>query len=307
MRNLNAFHLNGLRAVEAVARCGSLQNAAEELGVSPSAVSQQVGRTEKQFGHALFERTSSGIRPTPFGRDFAARLTAGFREISGAVDMARRTTADTLVISVAPSFASKWLLPRLSRHFDRYPQVLLRIDASVRMADPGNSDVDVAIRMGRGDWPGVRAEKLLGFEVFPVCSPAMAAGLNSVADLARLTEIADENAMFSWAPWFAAAGAEPVRLLPGARFSDPMLALDAVVAGHGVMLAWHMIAADALADGRLVAPFGVRAPVDLAYYLVTAAGLAESRNVRNFKTWLREEVEATMARFDAHAAWQGKD
>lgn len=299
MANLNAFHLTGLRAVEAVARCGSLQRAAEELGVSISAVSQQIGRTEKQLGHAVFARSATGLRPTPFGREFAARLGAGFREISGALAMAEETKSNTLVVSVAPSFASKWLLPRLSRHFERYPDVLLRIDASTRLVDPDNSDVDVGIRLGRGNWPGVSAEKLLDLEILPVCSPRIAADLHEVGDLARSWEISDENAMFSWDAWFAAVGLPLVALLPGARFSDPMLCLDSAVAGHGVLLAWHMLAADALADGRLVAPFPVCARIDLSYYFVTAASRRESPKVRAFKAWLREEVEVTMTRFRA--------
>lgn len=299
MANLNAFHLTGLRAVEAVARCGSLQKAAQELGVSISAVSQQVGRTEKQLGHTIFERSAAGLRPTPFGRDFAARLGAGFREISGALAMAEETSSNTLVVSVAPSFASKWLLPRLSRHFERYPDVLLRIDASTRLADPDNSDVDIGIRLGRGNWPGVRIETLLDLEVLPVCSPRIAEDLHEIADLSRSWEITDENAMFSWDAWFAAAGSPPVALLPGARFTDPMLCLDSAVAGHGVMLAWHLLAADALADGRLVAPFPVCARIDLSYYFVTASSRRESPKVRAFKAWLREEIGATMARFRA--------
>lgn len=299
MPNLNALHLTGLRAVEAVARCGSLQKAADELGVSVSAVSQQIGRTERQLGHAVFERTVTGLRPTPFGREFAARLGAGFREISAALAMAEETNSNTLVVSVAPSLASKWLLPRLSRHFERHPDVLLRIDASKRLVDPDNSDVDVGIRLGRGEWPGVRAEKLLDLEILPVCSPRLAADLHEVADLAESWEIADENAMFSWERWFAAVASPPVELKRAARFSDPMLCLDSAVAGHGVMLAWHLLAADALADGRLVAPFPVCARIDLSYYLVTAASRRESPKVRAFKAWLREEVETTMARFRA--------
>lgn len=299
MANLNAFHLTGLRAVEAVARCGSLQKAADELGVSVSAVSQQVGRTERQLGHAVFERSATGLKPTAFGREFAARLGSGFREIAAAVAMAEETKSNTLVVSVAPSFASKWLLPRLSRHFERFPDVLLRIDASTRLVDPDNSDIDIGIRLGRGNWPGVRAEKLLDLEVLPVCAPRIAADLREIADLARSWEITDENAMFSWDAWFAGTATPPVPLQLGARFSDPMLCLDSAVAGHGVLLAWHLLAADALADGRLVAPFPVCARIDLSYYFVTAASRRESPKVRAFKAWLREEIETTMARFRA--------
>lgn len=297
MKNLNAFHLSGLRAVEAVARCGSLQKAADELGVSASAVSQQVQRTEAQLGRSLFRRTRSGLAATDFGALFTARLSSGFAELSRAVALADADASNTLLVSVAPAFASKWLLPRLSRHFERHPDVLLRIDASTRLTDPGRSDVDIAVRMGTGDWPGLHAEKLLGLEIFPVCAPALAAGLKTPADLAGTWEIVDENAMFSWEPWFRAAGSAPVARLAGAHFTDPILCLDSAVAGHGVMLAWQLLAADALADGRLVAPFGVRVPIELGYYVVTAGARGESRNVRNFKAWLRDEIADTMRAF----------
>ncbi|RUV99656.1 MULTISPECIES: LysR substrate-binding domain-containing protein [unclassified Mesorhizobium] len=299
MTILNRVHLNGLRAVETVARVGSLAAAAAELNVSVSAVSQQIKRTEKQLGQALFERTSGGLVTTEFGIVFTARLSAGFRELAQAVALADEATECTLVVSVAPAFASKWLLPRLSRHFARLPNVLLRIDASGRLADLDHSDIDIAIRMGDGAWPGVNAELLLAQEVFPVCVPAIAAKLNSIEDLARTCAITDERAMISWDSWFKAAGVEPVTFQKGARFTDPMLCLESAIAGHGVMLAWQLLTADALADGRLVAPFGVRAESGLGYWMVTSATKSESRKVRDFKAWVREEIEATKAQFRA--------
>lgn len=294
---LNRVHLNGLRAVETVARLGSLAAAAGELSVSVSAVSQQINRTEKQLGQALFERTASGLVLTEFGRVFSARLGAGFRELAQAVALADEANQCTLVVSVAPAFASKWLLPRLSRHFDRHPNVLLRIDASVRLADLERSDVDLAIRLGDGKWPSGRAELLLPQEVFPVCAPVIAKKLKSIDDLAQTCAITDERAMINWESWFKAAGAEPVTFRKGARFTDPMLCLESAIAGHGVMLAWQLLAADALADGRLVAPFGVRAQSGLGYWLVTSTSKAESRKVRDFKVWIREEIAQTMAQF----------
>ena len=185
MAMLNRVHLNGLRAVETVARLGSLAAAAGELNVSVSAVSQQISRTEKQLGQALFERTASGLVLTEFGAVFATRLGTGFRELSQAVALADEATQCTLVVSVAPAFASKWLLPRLSRHFDRHPNVLLRIDASVRLTNLDRSDIDIAIRLGDGKWPEGRAELLLAQEVFPVCAPVIARKLKSFEDLAR--------------------------------------------------------------------------------------------------------------------------
>ncbi len=299
MALLNRVHLNGLRAVETVARLGSLAAAATELNVSASAVSQQVKRTEKQLGQALFERTAAGLVPTEFGKTFTARLGAGFRELTQAVAMADEASACTLVVSVAPAFASKWLLPRLSRHFSRHPNVLLRIDASARIADLDHSDIDIAIRLGDGKWPEGDAELLLAQEVFPVCAPSIAAKLRTIEDLAQTCAITDERAMINWESWFEAAGVEPVTFQKGARFTDPMLCLESAIAGHGVMLAWQLLTADALADGRLVAPFGVRAQSGLGYWLVTSATKRESRKVRDFKAWIREEIEATMVKFRA--------
>ncbi len=296
---LNRVHLNGLRAVETVARLGSLAGAAAELNVSVSAVSQQVKRTEKQLGQALFERTPGGLVPTEFGTAFTARLSAGFRELAQAVALADETSQSTLVVSVAPAFASKWLLPRLSRHFARHPNVLLRIDASGKLSDLDHSDIDVAIRMGDGAWPGVHSELLLAQEVFPVCAPSIAARLHSIEDLAQTCAITDERAMFNWDGWFKAAGVKPVTFQKGARFTDPMLCVESAIAGHGVMLAWQLLTADALTDGRLVAPFGVRADSGLGYWMATSAAKSESRKVRDFKVWIREEIEATMAQFRA--------
>jgi LysR family glycine cleavage system transcriptional activator len=291
MPTLNQVHLNGLRAVEAVLRGGSLQKAASELGVSPSAVSQHIARAEAQLGKALFDRTSNGLSPTPFGIAFGRRLTAGFDELAGAVALA--DSDNTLVISVAPVFAMRWLMPRLSRHFRLYPEVLLRIDASPQLVDLDHSDIVLAIRLGNGRWPGVRAELLYEIHEFPVCTPAMAKHLKTVGDLAHAWAITDDNSMLGWKSWFAAAGVEPVEMLPGAHFSDPMLCLESVLAGHGVMLAWNLLASEALRDGRLVAPFGVKAATGLGYYLCTSAKRTPEQKVRNFARWLQSEVAAS--------------
>lgn len=302
MQRLNRIHLNGLRAVECVGRTGSLTAAARELGVSASAVSQQINRTERQLGRIIFERTARGLAPTAFGAALIARLTLGFRTLDDAVALADDGRENVLIVSVAPAFASKWLVPRLSRHFARHPDVLVRIDASGHLADLHHSDVDVAIRMGTGQWPGVKAELLLAQDIFPVCTPAMARDLRTVADLARATAIDDEGSMFTWERWFAAAGVAPVPLLPGARFNDPILCLDTVIAGQGVMLAWQLLAAEALADGRLVAPFGFAAESGLGYWLCTAESAPTRRKVTNFKAWLREELAASAPGFGSMPA-----
>jgi LysR family glycine cleavage system transcriptional activator len=291
IKRLNAFHLNGLRAVEAVIRLGSLQRAADELGVSASAVSQQISRTEAQVGRMLFLRTRSGLAPSEFGARLGGRLSSGFRELEDAVALADDPSENTLTVSVAPAFASRFLVPRMMRFWELHPEILMRTDASTRLVDLDNSDVDLGIRLGDGKWPNVQAEKLIDMDVFPICAPSIAAKLRSVEDLARAYVISDSSTMISWDNWFAAAGVQPVRMLQGASFTDVLLCLDAVIAGQGVMLGWQMLAGDALADGRLVEPFGVRAPSGYAHYFVTSATRRPQRKVTLFKDWVRREVE----------------
>lgn len=293
MDRLGKVHLNGLRAVETVARSGTLQKAADELGVSPSAVSQLVNRAEKQIGRRVFDRMRTGLVPTEFGRRFCERLTAAFRELSGAMALAEDAADNRLVVSVAPAFAARWLVPRLSRFYAAYPEVMLRIDASTKLADLDRSDVDLAIRMGDGDWPDVNAELLFAQRIFPVCAPAIAARLKRVEDLSHEWVIREEYGMVEWKRWFVQAGVEGVTPLMGASFTDPNLCLEAAIGGQGVMLASQLLAADALADGRLVAPFGVTADSGLGYYLVTSAAKKPNRKVTAFKSWLEEEAEKT--------------
>lgn len=297
------MHLNGLRAVESVARGGSLVKAAEELGVSASAVSQQITRTERQLGRAIFRRTGSGLVLTSFGTVFASRLTSAFHELSRAVALADETSSKMLVVSVAPAFASRFLVPRLARFNQRFPDLQLRIDASTRLVDLDHSDVDLAIRMGEGKWPGIRATLLLAQQVFPVCAPGLAADLKEPADIAKLPVIADESTMISWERWFEAAGLARYPVLPaGPSFTDPILGIDAAIAGQGVALAWQLLAADALADGRLVAPFGITVASGLGYYLVTSVSERPARKVRDFSGWLADEIAATMSRFGTRSA-----
>ena len=232
MDRLGKVHLNGLRAIETVARAGTLQKAADELGVSPSAVSQLVNRAEKPIGRPVFERTRTGLVATEFGQRFCERLAAAFRELSGAMALAEDAADNRLVVSVAPAFAARWLVPRLSRFYAAHPEIMLRIDASTRLIDLDRSDVDLGIRMGDGNWPGVRAELLFAQRIFPVCAPVIAARLKRVEDLQNEWVIREEAGMVDWKRWFAQAGVEGVEPLMGASFTDPNLCLEAAIGGE---------------------------------------------------------------------------
>jgi len=293
MRNLNRVHLNALRAVEAVLRLGSLAAAARELGVTVGAVSQHIIRCEEQLGRTLFERTGRGMQPTVFGRRIAILLSEGFSRLDEAVKLSQEQAHTVLTISVAPVFASKWLVPRLSRFSSLHPELRLRLDASVALVNLDASDVDLAIRVGEGDWPAVKAEFILAQEIFPVCAPALAERLKEPRDILAAPTVRDANSTISWDTWLTPFGLSEKDLREGDSFTDAALALDAAIAGQGVMLAWQTLAHDALSSGLLVRPFREMAHTRFGYYLVTSRSRPEPKKVRDFKAWLNQEIEAT--------------
>ncbi|MCG6114544.1 MAG: LysR substrate-binding domain-containing protein [Mesorhizobium sp.] len=295
MRELNRIHLNGLRAVEAVGRLGSLQKAADELGVSVGAVSQQIIKAERQLGRALFDRAPRGLVPTAAGRAILPRLHAGFGELDAALALLRGGDQSVLVISVAPVFASKWLVPRLARFSRLHPEIRVRLDASIKLVSPDASDIDIAVRVGAGNWPGVAASFLMPQEVFPVCTPELAARLAEPRDLLSLPILRDVNSTLGWNIWLDQFGISEAELPEGHGFTDASLCLEAAMTGQGVMLAWQTLAHDALVSGRLVAPFPERAATGLGYWLVTSATRPKPRKVRAFERWIAEEVALTKA------------
>jgi DNA-binding transcriptional LysR family regulator len=289
MKYLNRVHLNGLRAAEATARLRAQHAAAEELGVSVGAVSQHVIKLEGQIGRRLFERTRQGLRATTFGERFLARVGSGLAEIDRALADAFDDDG-VLTLSVAPVFAAKWLVPRLTAFSRLHPAIRVRVDASVALKQPDETDVDVAIRVGDGHWPEVCTEFLLSQEVFPVCSPEIASALRRPEDLSKVPIVRDMNSMLDWSLWLDQFGIPRDAIAKGHEFTDASLALDAAIAGHGAMLAWQTLAHDALAEGRLVAPFPERAATGLGYWIVTSAFRRQPEKVRLFIEWLHREM-----------------
>lgn len=290
MRDLNRVHINGLRAVEAAGRHRSLQGAALELGVTVGAVSQQIIKTERQLGHMLFDRTSRGLVPTPAGKLVLPKLSSGFREIAAALASLRSDDEMTLVISVAPVLASRWLVPRLARFSRLHPEIRVRLDASVELVDLDTTDIDLALRVGAGDWPDVRADFLMPQEVFPVCAPELAAGLTGPHDLITSPILRDVNSTLGWNIWLDQFAIDESDLPQGHGFTDASLCLEATIAGQGVMLAWQTLAQDAIAAGWLVAPFPERAATGLGYWLVTSPTRPRPRKVHHFEHWILQEV-----------------
>ena len=297
MKSLPRLHLNGLRALEATGRLGSLQKAAVELGVTIGAVSQHVLRAEAQLGKPLFDRVGRGLVPNALGQQMLPRLSAGFRMLDEATALAFDSLQNVLTISVAPVFASKWLVPRLSRYSALHPGVQVRLDASTRMVNPNSGDIDLCIRVGDGDWPDLRKEFLLAQEIFPVCAPELASRLQSPQDLKSVPIVLDAHSNLNWKQWLAPHGIEESELTPGNTFTDAALALDAAIAGQGVLLAWQTLAYSALQSGVLVTPFPGRARTQFGYWLITAKNRREDQKVAGFKRWIREEVAETARAF----------
>jgi len=290
MQSLNRVHLSGLRAVECVGRLGGLKAAADWLGVTPGAVSQQVQKVEQQLGRSLFLRQHNGMIPTPLGRDVLVHLTAGFSELARAVDRASAVTPNALVVSVAPVFASKWLVWRLKSFNDAHPDVRVRVDATTTIVDPNTSDVDLCIRVFKGRPAGRQVSKLLDQRIFPVCSPAVAEKINKPMDIRKIPVIRDSLSRFGWELWLEKLGLAESDLTDGPSFSDAALCLDAAIAGQGIFLAWETLANDAIARGQVVAPFEGRIATGTSYWLLEKDHSAKARGVAKFADWLRSEL-----------------
>ena len=199
------------------------------------AVSQHIRNAEAQLGRSVFERTPRGLRATPVGVQLLASLTHGFQEIARAVAAAEARPSAVLTVSVAPVLAAKWLVPRLTRFYAAHPGLQLRIDASSQLVDFEVSDVDGGVRVGAGPWPNVLVE-LAGLELFPVCSPALAAQIRGLEDLRGLPIIRDHGSPGRWPQWLAARGRADLPLHAGPIYSDAALCLEAAIARQGVAM-----------------------------------------------------------------------
>ena len=292
--------LSALRAFEAAARHMSFSKAATELHVTPAAISHQIHALEEDLGVRLFHRLNRSIELTPSAKLLLPGLTEAFAGIQSSVRRLRaHNDTGTLTVTASPSFAAKWLVLRLHRFQERCPEVDVRISATDEVVDLTKGDFDIAIRYGAGNYPGLEIELLFMNEVFPACSPqllTMGPPLQSPDDLPLHNLIYDQAVERdplapTWPMWLRAAGVKNVPTAAGLSFSNMYLALDAAIAGHGVVLAQSTIAAADLAAGRLVRLFSLALPDQFAYYIVTAPGALERPKVRAFRDWLRCEAD----------------
>ncbi|HSH42364.1 MAG TPA: transcriptional regulator GcvA [Arenicellales bacterium] len=296
--------LNALRAFEASARHLSFTRAATELNVTPAAVGHQVKALEDHLGARVFQRTRRGLRLTAVGQALFPGVEEGFERLAGAVDQARqREAGGALVVSVVPTFASKWLVPRLYHFAEAHEEISVRIEATDRPVDLLHEDVDLAIRLGPGPHKALHADVLFEEEVFPVCSPALLRGehpLRTPSDLRWHTLLHVDwqhasDAWVDWGRWLEAAGAVHVDASRGLRFSLFGMAIQSAIAGRGVALTGSVFVEDDLAAGRLIKPFDISVQVDCRYYLLAKpSGLRDPR-IAAFRDWLLEEVRGSEA------------
>jgi LysR family glycine cleavage system transcriptional activator len=283
--------LNALRAFEATARHLSVKNAADELCVTPGAVSQLIKTLELHLGIPLFRRANRGIFLTDVGQAYLPPVRNAFRQIS---DATRRVAvpADTgiLTVSATPFFASVWLVPRLKSFQDAHPDIDLQVVTGTALADFSRDGVDVAIRHGMGRYPGLSSQRVLTVEIVPVAAPALVESLGmpaTPAGLARWPRVNDTERK-GWQLWFQAQGIEDAGPARGASFDDPGLLLKAVLTGQGAALLPAAVVADDLAQGRLVQLSDVTWLEDFAYYLVYPEGSHDRPKVAAFRDWLLE-------------------
>ena len=294
--------LKSLRLFEAAARHLSFKQAAEELSVTPAAVSQQIRSLEDVLGVPLFKRTSRALILTDRAQMSLAPLRDGFAKIEEAVTIIEADSEDqALKISVSPSFASKWLVPRLERYYQHNANAVVKISASMQLVDFQEQDVDLALRYGPGDYPGLHTEELMRESVFPVCCPSLMEGPDAIrtpADLHRVTLIHDESSLDdescpTWTMWLKAAGVDADQGQRALHFNQTSLAIEAAIAGRGVALAKRTLAEVDLAAGRLARPFNQSQPVDFAYYIVLPEAKLQLPKVQDFIEWLRAEAKTS--------------
>jgi len=290
--------LNALRAFEATARHLSFTLAAEELSVTPAALSHQIKGLEDFLGQRLFVRKVRAIELTPAGLVLYPGLHAAFLQIRQTVELVDRAPNDKiLVVSAPPGFTAKWLAPRLYRFLMANPGIDARISATQSLANFATDGVDIAIRNSRTDARGLWSRRLIGITLLPVASPRLVAEHRIVqpSDLAKVPLIHDDllgslTGLPTWADWLAAAGVEGINLARGLRFSSPDHALEAAVEGAGVLLAHKSLAHDDLRTGRLVAPFTLELSTERSFFLVCPEANARRSNVKAFATWILDEA-----------------
>jgi len=297
--------LNSLRTFEVAARHLSFTRAGEELYVTAAAVSHQIKTLEESLGIMLFERRPKSLALTDAGRAYLPAIQQAFRQLAEATrQLHASANPTTLKVNIPPTFAVKWLIPRLDCFMKSYPGIDIKVSTTREMVDFTRDDCDLAIRYGRGEYSGLYSELCLPVEVFPVCSPALLKGkypLRTPADLAHHVLLHDastykDGSNPEWADWLRFAGVEGIDATRGPSFWPSHLVIDAALDGLGVALAKRNWVERDLAAGYLVRPFDLSLPVEFAYYVIYPESRIDDQHITQFVRWIHSEVAADAAR-----------
>jgi LysR family glycine cleavage system transcriptional activator len=280
--------LGALRTFEAAARHASITKAAKELSVTPGAVSQQVRELEKALGVELFVRRSGKLALTEGGRHLAARLGAAFDQIERAViDVAGDPGSRRLRLKVTPTFAIRWLVPRLTQFYEQHPEFEIEVGTYPRQEEADVEDVDFVVRHGRGGWEDAESEAIFPDALAPVCSPALAKKLREPADLAAHNLLHSMMRADGWELWLSAQGVAGLRPRKVTKLANAAVTYQAALDGMGIALAQLAYVAGDLADGKLVMPFRRVLRTGSGYHLVYARHKANRPNIRLFRQWIQ--------------------
>ncbi len=284
-----------LRMFEVAARHPNFSAAAAELHVTPGAISRQITELEDRLGVVLFVREARRTRLTAIGAQFAERLRVAFGLLHDAVRCVEYEDGRRVVVAVLPSFASRWLMPRLPAFGARHPDIDVDLRPSREIVDLERGGIDLAVRYGRGQWPGVDTTRLLGERLFPVCAPELARQHRprSLADVLAMPLIHDSD--FPWSRLLDHHGLRTPPRLPGIRVDDSSIAIQAAERGQGVLLARSVLVADALAEGRLKRLLRSGVPSEFAYYIASSRRRALSPAAQAFRRWLLDVAGRTRA------------
>ena len=298
---LSRLSLRALQAFEITARTGSLTRAAAALGVTVSAASRLVRGLEQELGFKLLRKDGRGVSPTVDGKALAGGLAAGFREIERAVVTARaRRPQREISLSTLPTFAMRWLIPRLGDFEQRHPGIPVRVAATSALADLGTGQAQAAVRFGRGGWPGLVAHHLFDERLVVVGAPGLVRGDDGqrhrgrferwpAADLvARFPLLTSRARPSDWPAWFRAAGLDPSGYRPGHEFEAQTYVVEAVLAGRGLGLVDEELIGIELAGGGLVRLSDIRLPRDGAYWFVRSQAIEPTPELAAFEAWIRE-------------------
>jgi LysR family transcriptional regulator, glycine cleavage system transcriptional activator len=285
-------HFALLQAFVAVARAGKMRQAAQELALTPGAVSQRVRQLEEAAGHRLFTRTRAGVELTAAGETMFAALAEPFRALEAVDGELGVVPSRRVTVSAVPSFAATWLVPRLASFARRYPDIEIAVETGVRPVDLKREPIDLAIRHGLGRYPGLDATWLVAPALIVVASPDLLRDrppLKEPADCRAFPLLHDLNRQ-DWPLWFEAHGVAAPNCKKGPAFSENHLIVRAAVAGQGLALVRDIYAADDLRSKKLMKALTVNWPVQFAYYAVTTSEAAQKPAVRRFRDWLIEEA-----------------